>query len=138
MTNIILRFGLLAFALLALFQLSKYTLFVPSFSDELWIAIFAVLFLTLGFVMSRQMQRKPENQSVNEIDTNQIEQLGISQREYEVLVEIAAGKSNKEIADALFVSESTIKTHVSSLLSKLNARRRTHAVTRAKELKIIN
>ncbi|NND70885.1 MAG: response regulator transcription factor [Rhodothermales bacterium] len=87
--------------------------------------------------MSRQLRKNAANDAIDDIDSSRVEELGISQREYEVLVQIATGKSNKEIADTLFVSESTIKTHVSNLLSKLDARRRTQAVTRAKELRIL-
>jgi DNA-binding NarL/FixJ family response regulator len=53
------------------------------------------------------------------------------------LKEVAEGLSNKEIADKLFLTESTIKTHVSNLLLKLNAKRRTQAIQIAKELQII-
>ncbi|MEC8830838.1 MAG: LuxR C-terminal-related transcriptional regulator, partial [Bacteroidota bacterium] len=71
------------------------------------------------------------------VDQKKIEQLGISKREYQVLVHISKGLSNKEIASALFVSESTIKTHVSNLLIKLDAKRRTQAVQKAKSLHIL-
>ena len=64
-------------------------------------------------------------------------QLGISNREYEVLLEIAKGLSNKEIANRLFISESTVKTHVSNVLIKLGAKRRTQAINIAKSLTII-
>ena len=66
-----------------------------------------------------------------------IDELGLSKREYEVLKEVAFGLSNQEIADKLFVSESTIKTHVSSLLVKLNAKRRTQAIQVSKDFNII-
>ncbi|MTI39337.1 response regulator transcription factor [Fulvivirga lutimaris] len=55
----------------------------------------------------------------------------------EVLNVMAEGLSNVEIADKLFVSESTVKTHVSNLLSKLDAKRRTEAIKKAKEYGII-
>ena len=71
------------------------------------------------------------------IDYKKIEALDISKREYEVLIGISEGLSNKEIGEKLFVSESTIKTHVSNLLSKLNAKRRTQALQRAKDFNII-
>lgn len=71
------------------------------------------------------------------VDSNKIAQLGLSKREYEVLQEISIGLSNREIADKLFVSESTIKTHVSNILVKLDAKRRTQAIQRAKEFQII-
>jgi len=63
--------------------------------------------------------------------------LEISKRKYEVLKGISLGLSNKEIADKLFISESTIKTHVSNLLLKLNAKRRTQAIQIAKDHNIL-
>lgn len=55
----------------------------------------------------------------------------LSERELEILKHIARGKANKEIGEALTLSENTIKNHVKSILSKLNAKDRTHAVTEA-------
>lgn len=142
--RIALRFGLLGFALLALFQLSKYSLFAPDFSLEVWITVFAVSFLVVGFILSRQLQGSkpstvaPEStEPPSEPDWPAAEAIGISKREFEVLEKVADGCSNQEIAGALFVSESTVKTHVSSLLVKLDAKRRTQAVSKAKELKIL-
>ncbi|MEO7966883.1 MAG: response regulator transcription factor, partial [Gemmatimonadaceae bacterium] len=66
-----------------------------------------------------------------------VEQLGITPREFEILQLIASGLSNREIAEQLSVSENTVKTHTARLLDKLNARRRTQAVQRAKEAGII-
>ncbi|NJO24667.1 MAG: response regulator transcription factor [Bacteroidia bacterium] len=50
---------------------------------------------------------------------------------------MAEGLSNQEIAGVLFLSESTIKTHVSNILFKLDAKRRTQAIQAAKQLKIV-
>ena len=72
-----------------------------------------------------------------DINHKKIKDLDISKREYEVLLGISEGLSNKEIGEKLFVSESTIKTHVSNLLSKLNAKRRTQALQIAKGFNII-
>jgi LuxR family transcriptional regulator, maltose regulon positive regulatory protein len=58
----------------------------------------------------------------------------LSVREIEVLQMIASGFSNQEIADALFLSIHTIKRHVANILTKLDARRRAHAVERARAL----
>ena len=63
--------------------------------------------------------------------------LGISPRELEVLHEIAAGRSNNEIAARLNVSPHTVKTHVARLFDKLDASRRTEAINRARELGIV-
>jgi ATP/maltotriose-dependent transcriptional regulator MalT len=63
--------------------------------------------------------------------------LGITPRELEILELIAQGLSNKEIADRVFVSENTVKTHSSRVFDKLGARRRTQAVQVGKELRLI-
>ena len=63
--------------------------------------------------------------------------LGLSDRELEVLHELAAGRSNKEIAARLHVSPNTVKTHVARVLDKLDARRRTEAIRRARELGLL-
>jgi DNA-binding CsgD family transcriptional regulator len=63
--------------------------------------------------------------------------LGLSERELEVLHELAAGRANKEIAARLHVSPNTVKTHVANLFAKLGARRRTEAIRRARELGIV-
>ena len=61
----------------------------------------------------------------------------LSERELEVLALIAAGKSNEEIAGKLFVSVSTVKTHVNNLFRKLEARSRTQAIARAREMDLL-
>ncbi len=143
MTTIIFRFGILAFALLALFQISKYTLLVPDFRDSLWIVLFGALFIALGLVLGKHvfaptLRDEASEEAIQTSNASLVSTLGITKREHEVLLQIAKGLSNKEIADALFVSESTIKTHVSNLFAKLGAKRRTHVITRAKELNIID
>lgn len=142
MKDIVLRFGLLAVALLILFQLSQYSLFIPESNKELLIAVFAGLFLLLGFLIHRLLFKPKiqsfDNQMVSKgYNTESIKKLGISKREQEVLQEIAAGLSNQEIATKLFIAESTVKTHVSNLLIKLNAKRRTQAITNAKKMGIL-
>lgn len=105
-------------------------------NTEIVVAIIAVVFFFIGVYLNKKSLHKVRNISV-EIDHKKIKELDISNREYEVLVAISEGLSNKEIADKLFVSESTIKTHVSNLLVKLNAKRRTQALQIAKDLQII-
>ena len=103
---------------------------------EIIVAIIAIVFFIVGVFINKKSLHKPVN-TTTEIDHQKIKELDISSREYEVLQEIASGLSNKEIADKLFLSESTIKTHVSNLLVKLNAKRRTQAVQIAQELNIL-
>ena len=71
------------------------------------------------------------------VDSARREQLGVTARELEILGLIAAGLSNREIAEKLFVSENTVKTHSSRLFDKLDARRRTQVVRRAKEVGLL-
>jgi ATP/maltotriose-dependent transcriptional regulator MalT len=67
----------------------------------------------------------------------QLTQLGLTSREQQVLLEICQGLSNREIADKLYVSENTVKTHVSNLLVKLQVKRRTQAIQVARELNLV-
>lgn len=143
MKRIALTFGLLAAAMLLLLQLSKYSMLNYGLSSEMMVIGFAVVFITFGIIVARAaMKPKPEVLKVVEpppveVDKGKIDELGISKREYEVLEQIAEGKSNQEIAETLFISQTTVKTHVSSLLVKLNARRRTQAVSNAREMGIL-
>nr|WP_281422488.1 response regulator transcription factor [Aquimarina litoralis] len=123
--------------MLTLFKLSKYSFISGTTSIEFILAGIAIVFFIIGVIINKRVLHK-NKAVVKEIDHKKIEELGLSKREYEVLCEIALGLSNKEIADKLFVSESTIKTHVSNILVKLDAKRRTQAIQIAKELKIIH
>ncbi|GAA4972826.1 response regulator transcription factor [Algibacter aquimarinus] len=136
MKKTVFVFSLLILALLLLFQFSKYTLISGDLQIEYILALVAIVFLAIGIFINRKT--KKQNRTANHtIDFQKIEDLGLSKREYEVLKEVALGLSNQEIAEKLFVSESTIKTHVSNLLVKLNAKRRTQAIQISKNLNII-
>lgn len=138
MKKVAFRFGLLAVAVIMLIQLSKYSYLSYGLKQDLVIGVLALIFVGLGIYLSKLFQ-KPERSLVatGKINQGNIKKLGISHREYEVLEQLARGKSNQEIADQLFISESTVKTHVSNLLVKLNAKRRTQAIKIAKEMNIL-
>lgn len=138
MKKTIFVFGSLIVAFLALFQLSKYSVLSGNLRIEIIITGIAILFFALGvYLHKKSLQNKTPISPSAEIDRQTIETLGLSKREYEILVKISEGCSNKEIGNALFVSESTVKSHVSNLFTKLNVKRRTQAINRAKQLKII-
>ncbi len=103
---------------------------------EYMMSIIAIAFLGIGLFINKTTQKKYPV-SNQKIDLKKVEELGLSKREYEVLKEVSLGLSNHEIAEKLYVSESTIKTHVSNLLVKLNAKRRTQAIQISKSLNII-
>lgn len=136
MKKTVFIFAALVIALLGLFKLSKYAHASGDASIELIIAIIAVVFFFIGIYLNKNSLHKttfPQKY----IDTKKIEESGLSKREYEVLQEIALGLSNKEIGDKMFLSENTIKTHVSNLFIKLDAKRRTQAIQKAKEMQLI-
>ena len=134
MRKTILVFGSIIIAVLVLFQLSKYSLISGNFTLEFILVLIAICFFAIGFYVYKKFYQQ---KLTKEIDKDKIKSLEITEREYEVLELIAKGLSNKEIGDSLFLSESTIKTHVSNLLLKLNAKRRTQAVEIAKQLNIL-
>lgn len=136
MKKTILVFGLLILAILLLFQFSKYTLTTGDISTEVVVSVIALTFFFIGIYINKKSLHKSASNST-EVDESKIKELEITTREYEVLQHISDGLSNKEIAEKLFLSESTIKTHVSNLLVKLNAKRRTQAVQIAKSFNII-
>ena len=139
MFKVIIRFGLIIAALLILFQLSKMSLFIPDMSSDLILGLVGAAFIGLGIYLGLKFRKVEivEVGPVIEIDRAQIQNLGLTEREMEVLRLISEGYSNVEIGEKLFVSENTIKTHVSNLFVKLDVKRRTQAVTRAKEMRII-
>lgn len=136
MKKTILVFSGLILALLLLFQISKYSILSGNLKMEMGVAIIAMMFFIIGIYINKKSLRNTSNPS-KEINHNKIKELEITSREYEVLQAISEGLSNKEIANKLFLSESTIKTHVSNLLLKLHAKRRTQAIQIAKDIKIL-
>jgi DNA-binding CsgD family transcriptional regulator len=109
--------------------------------------LIALLFAALGIWLGLKLTRKEEVVVVKEVpvpssqpfalNEERLKGLGITRRELEILELIAQGMSNREIADKLFVSENTVKTHSSRLFDKLGARRRTQAVQLGKEMGLI-
>lgn len=136
MKKTILVFAGLILALLLLFQISTYSINSGNLKIESTITLIAIIFFFIGIYINKKSFHKKHVFS-KEINHQKIKDLEITSREYEVLQSISEGLSNKEIADKLFLSESTIKTHVSNLLVKLNAKRRTQALQIAKDFQII-
>ena len=142
MRAIVIGFGLLILGILLLFKIAEINFIKGDVRLEIIVAIAAVVFFFVGLYFN---YRKTEKQPVTMPSTNpsivdyeQIKKLGLTQREHDVLQKMSEGLSNQEIAEQLFLSESTIKTHVSNVLFKLTAKRRTQAVQMAKELGIVN
>ena len=139
MKQVIIGFGLLITALLILFWVAHiYHLY--NVIGDLWIAGFSMLFLVIGILLSRQLFLKKvivTQAAPAAINHEQLLKEGISKREAEILLLMHAGLSNQQIADKLFISENTIKKHISNIFQKLQVERRTEAVKKALELSII-
>jgi two-component system, NarL family, response regulator LiaR len=143
----VLLYGLLGGVLIALLQLIKYRWLVVEYSLEIYGGLVAAIFAGLGIWLGNRLTRPPQPVVVREVvveaprefarDQGAVETLGITPRELEILELIAQGLSNREIAERVFVSENTVKTHASRLFDKLGARRRTQAVQLAKARRLI-
>jgi DNA-binding CsgD family transcriptional regulator len=142
----VLLYGLVGGVLIVALRLVEYRFLVIEHSLEIYGGIVAVLFSVLGIWLGLKLTRTrvvvkevqvPVPAPPFAINSARQEQLGITRRELEILEQIAAGLSNKEIAERLYVSENTVKTHAASVFEKLNARRRTQAVQLAKEAGLI-
>ncbi|MGK2963450.1 MAG: response regulator transcription factor [Gemmatimonadaceae bacterium] len=147
MKKTVLIYGLLGGVLIAALKLVEYRFLVLEHSLEIYGGIVAAIFAALGIWLGLKLTRTRETIVVREVpvpaagqfernETN-LARLGITPREMEILEAMAAGLSNREIAERLYVSENTVKTHAARLFDKLSARRRTQAVQRAKEAGLI-
>ena len=150
MRRSVLLYGLLTGLLIAVLKAVEYRYAVIEPSFEIYGALVALLFASLGIWLGLKLTGRKERVIVKEVtlpspaettpfvaNAKRLEQLGVTPRELEILQLIAAGLSTREISERLFVSENTVKTHSSRLFSKLDARRRTQAVQRAKEAGLI-
>jgi NarL family two-component system response regulator LiaR len=136
MTRIIILYALgLAAGAFAL-QWLQYNYLVRAFTTEIYIGLIALGFAGLGVWAGMRLARRPASATF-EKNTAALAALGITLREQDVLALLAAGKSNKEIAQKLGVSPNTVKTQIASLYQKLEVQRRTQAVQKARELALI-
>jgi DNA-binding CsgD family transcriptional regulator len=149
----LLAYGSCLGVLIALLHFSEYRFLVVDSSPGTYAGIVAVLFAAVGIAVGVGLRRRRTAVIVREVpvpvtvevpvagpfvrDDARLAALGITPRELEILGLIAAGLSNREIGERLFVSENTVKTHSSRLLDKLGAKRRTQAVQIAKEARLI-
>lgn len=112
---------------------------------EVYVGIIALIFTILGIWLARRLT-SPKTEIVvvekevvrnMEPDPEAIAASELSKRELEVLQLMAAGLSNQEIAEKLFVSLNTVKTHASKVMEKLDVNRRTQAIEKARQQRLI-
>jgi len=139
MKKTVFLYGVLLALLLVVLKVTEYNFYVKRLSFEFYIGLVAIFFTALGIWVGLKLTRRKIVVVHGEFTFNQVQQQerGISKRELEVLELMAQGLANQEIADKLFVSLNTVKTHSSNLFSKLEVNRRTQAIQKAKELSLI-
>ncbi len=145
----IILYGLALALLVFVLKWLQWTFLIVDNAIEIYVGFIAVFFTVLGIWIASRLTRPgvqtvltekesratpPETFAVNR---NELNKLRLSNREYEVLQLLAKGHSNAEIAATLFLSVSTVKTHVSNLLDKMEVKNRTQATDKAKRLQII-
>lgn len=143
----ILVYGACGGLLIVLLQVVQYRFLVIEHSLEIYGAVIAAIFAGVGIWLGLRLTKTERVVVVQEVpvpatgpftlNQEKLRDLGITPRELEILEQIARGLSNREIAERLFVSENTVKTHSSRLFDKLSAKRRTQAVQIGKELGLI-
>lgn len=149
----ILLYAVSLVVILIALQVLQYKLLLVNHAYELYIFCIAIVFTGLGIWLALKLMKPKTEIKTMVVEKHvlvkefseaelqkiekQIQQLGISSREMEVLQLMAQGLSNQEIADRIFLSLATVKTHSSKLFEKLDVKRRTQAIEKARQLYII-
>jgi ATP/maltotriose-dependent transcriptional regulator MalT len=153
MKKTLLIYGLFLGIVGIILKATEYWFWVKLNAFDLYGILIALIFLAAGLWLGIRFNQKnkekyslndqntegpPKKENVITVDEKALENLGISKREYEVLALLGTGMSNQEIADTLFISQNTVKTHTSRLFEKLEVKNRTQAILKSKELGIIS
>jgi two-component system, NarL family, response regulator LiaR len=143
----VLIYGLIGGILIAVLKWTEYRFLVIEHSIEIYGGLIAATFAVLGIWLGLKLTGRQQKVVVREVpvparepfiaDERKREELCITRRELEILELVAQGMSNREIAEKLFVSENTVKTHSSRVFDKLGAKRRTQAVQLGKEFGLL-
>ncbi len=139
--------GLIGGILIAVLKWTEYRFLVIDHSMEIYGLLTAITFSVLGIGLGLKLTRPAstpvptivvqEVRTLFVLDDSKRDSLGITRREMEILQLVAQGLTNREIAEKLFVSENTVKTHCARAFDKVGARRRTQAVQMGKELGLL-
>lgn len=145
----ILLYGASLAVLLFLLKWLELRFVIIDHAFEIYIGAIALIFTALGIWLALKLAKPKVKTVIVEkevhigrppiftLNSGELDKLGLSSRELEVLQLMAEGLSNQEIASRLFVSLNTVKTHSSNLFIKMDVKRRTQAIEKAKRLSII-
>ncbi len=144
----ILLYGLVLALLIFFLKWLQWKFIIVDNSLDIYIGLITLFFTILGIWAATQLV-KPTIETVfvekeiyiplsdeQEVNEAELKKLSLSKREYEVLLLLVKGYSNAEIGEQLYLSLSTIKTHVSNLFVKMDVKSRTQAIEKSKRLKI--
>lgn len=147
--RLFLGYGAAFGSLFALIAWAKYYFLIVGHATEIYVLLVALIFTGVGvwaglrwsaprIIEKPRIVEVPVVQSVGQLPKDELLEIyGISSREWEVLACLSKGLSNEEIAGQLFVSANTIKTHLGNLYSKLDVKRRTQAVEKARAIGLL-
>ena len=145
----IILYGFIIALLIFLLKWLQWRFLIVNNAIDIYIGLIAIFFTTLGIWVASQLSNLKTKTVVieKEVFVNQpvdfvlneaeLKRLALTNREFQVLQLIGKGFSNRDIASRLFLSVSTIKTHVSNLYSKMDVKSRFQAIEKAKQLRII-
>jgi DNA-binding CsgD family transcriptional regulator len=144
----VLIYGASLAALLFVMKWLEWRFIIADNALEIYAGALAVVFTSLGIWLAVKLMKPKTNTVFIEkeviiktndfiLDEQELTRLGLSRRELEVLQLMADGLSNHQIAESLFVSLNTVKTHSAKVFEKLEVQRRTQAVDKAKKLRLI-
>jgi len=144
----IILYGLFMAILVFILKWLQWKYLIADNSSDIYIGLIAFFFTLLGTWIATQLAKpkiqtvivekevyltRPDDITINETE---LKNLSLTTREYEVLQLLTRGYTNAEVAEKLFLSLSTVKTHVSNLFVKMDVKNRTQAVEKANRLKI--
>lgn len=142
----IFLYGLVLAILVFALKWLQWKFLIADNAFDIYIGIISIFFTVFGVWIATQLVKPKiktviiekeiaETYSLNETE---LKKLNLSSREYEVLQLLSKGNSNADLARKMYLSLSTVKTHVSNLYVKMDVKSRTQAIEKAKRLKIIN
>jgi len=148
--KLVILYGVALAGILILMKWLELRFLIMDHSFEIYIGAIAFIFTGLGIWLALKIARPKRETIVVEKqvylipstgksipDEKAMANLGISKREWEVLSLMSEGLSNQEIADRLFLSLHTVKTHSSNLFFKLDVKRRTQAIEKGKRIGLL-
>ena len=137
MKKTVIIYSIILLVLLFILKIISYRYFIGRLPIEVYIGIIAIGFTIFGIWIALKITKGKDSYFEKKINTAAIDSLEISKRELDVLNLIVRGMSNQEIADKLFISLSTVKTHTSNLFVKMDVKRRTQAIQKALDLNLV-